>query len=363
KILTATTALVAVGFAGSANAAEPITASVGGYFFTGVGYADAETWNATTGTLNDRDGFGVIRDGEIYFTATGSSDNGLTFTGHVQLEAFTSGDQIDENWVEVEGSFGQVRIGGDDHASYNMAVGNQAFRGAHIAVLDGFGKSGGPAAFESHNRFGDQIALHYYTPRISGFQLGASWMPDGTTDGAFDSNNLVTGMDGDVEDVLSIGANYIGDFSGVSLGLSAGYDYVSEEGYAVAGDPTTDIGDTDGFTLGATLGYAGFKLGGIWQEALDDQSMLDNVDKYIGTLSYGTGPWTFGVAYGRFEEDRTDGFEQDKIAGWVDYALAPGVQLGAGVEWSDADAYTDAFGEAAPDQEGVAGVVMLGLSF
>lgn len=345
KILCATTALVAVGFAGSANAAEPLTASLGGYMYIGGGYSDVDA----------NSGVGILRDGEIYANITGSSDNGLTFNGHVQFEAFSSADPVDENWGEVEGSFGAVRFGSDDHASYNTAVGLAFFQGAHINVYDNFVEAGG--GFRSNNRFSDVIGLHYYTPRISGFQAALSYHPNGGNDGANDSNSMETNDDGaagSATDVISIGANYTGEFGMTSLGLSAGYDYVDDLNGSAAGDT-----DGDGFSFGASIGAAGFTLGGFYQSALDNVGT--DTDDYVASLTYGTGPWTFGAQYGYFEQDMNGGGDQYKLAGWGEYQLAPGVDFGVGAEYQDTDGGT-AQGAFA-NSEGFAVMAIMGLSF
>jgi len=125
--LFATTAFVAAGLvAGAAQAADPVTASVSGYMHAGVGYVDRRGSDAD---------IGVMRDGEIHFNARGTSDNGLTFRGRVELEAFTSGDQIDENWVEVGGAFGRVlekappgELVENGHGSGGWEVGGSGFQ-------------------------------------------------------------------------------------------------------------------------------------------------------------------------------------------------------------------------------------------
>ena len=66
-------------FATGALAAEPLTASIGGYMHIGVGLTDD-----IDGTGSE-DKVGVLRDGEIHFNFKGSSDNGLTFDGRVEL--------------------------------------------------------------------------------------------------------------------------------------------------------------------------------------------------------------------------------------------------------------------------------------
>lgn len=322
--LFATTALVAAGFAGSAFAAEPMTLSVGGYMHAGVGYVD-------DGTDSD---IGVMRDGEIQFTATGSSDNGLTFRARVELEAYTDAntatvdpatgfvtgiggnDQIDENWVSVGGAFGTVKIGGDDHASYNLATGVLFSSGAKIGHYDDFGESN--ITYVSNNRFSDAIGIHYTTPTIAGITGGVSYHPGGG-DGTGDGTNLITGD----ADVISLGLNVTQDLGGFGFTLSGGYDMI--EG-APAG------AEDDGFTAGAEVVFAGFTVGGLYIDGVG----IAGEENYVANAAYSTGPWAAGIGYSLATEVAPN-VDHTKYAGWVGYALAPGVRTSIGVEMSEQD--------------------------
>lgn len=304
--LFATTALVAAGYAGSAFAAEPLTLTTGGYLHAGVAYVDDGT---------DED-IGIMRDGEIHFGVTGSSDNGLTFRGDVELEAFTSGDQIDENWVSVGGAFGTVKIGGDDHASYNLATGSLFSAGAKIGYYDDFGVANNNVTYPTNNRFSDAIGIHYTTPTISGITAGVSYHPGGG-DGSSDSNNPVTGD----TDAVSLGVNVAQDFGDFGFTISGGYDMIDD---AAAGE------DDDGFTAGARIDYAGFTLGGLYIEGVG----IAGDEHYVIGGAYSTGPWSVGGGYSLISEANPNG-DANKYGGWLGYALAPGVTTSFGVEVAD----------------------------
>jgi hypothetical protein len=362
KILLASTALVAVAVVGSAaSASERITASVSGYMYGGVGYSD------TGFGPTQVDDIGILRDGEIHFNFRGSSDNGLTFDGRVELEAWSQGnDQIDENWLRVSGSWGFIRIGGDDHASYNMATGVIFFAGAHIGHYDAFGESGGPLGFSTNNRFGDQIGIAYNTPVFSGFQAQISYHPSLQSDG-FGFNNVPAGGGriqivqndsnslkfGDA-DIISVGVNYQGTFSDVNVRASGGYDYVSDGSNGVAG---LNDDSEDAWTAGLQFGYMGFVIGGLYKQALDLPGRGKDSEDYVLNVGYTTGPWNFGLGYTNSDSGN---YEMDKFAGWINYALAPGVSVGAGMEYQDtsSDGRVTAYGS-----EGFSGMAILSLSF
>ena len=106
-----TTALVAVGAlaAAPASAAEKIQLGVGGYMQSTYFYQDSDEPAGTPSRISDK----VTQEGEIFFTGTTTLDNGLKFGVNVQLEAYTSTDQIDETYIFVEGSFGRVLLGSE----------------------------------------------------------------------------------------------------------------------------------------------------------------------------------------------------------------------------------------------------------
>jgi len=122
KILMGTSALAVAGaFAGQAEAAT-WDLDWGGYFEASIGYASVD---GPTGT--DFDGVDVLQDAEIQFTPSITLDNGLTFGVDVQLEANAgtngTGDTIDESFIFIKGSFGQVLIGSENSAGYKMSYG------------------------------------------------------------------------------------------------------------------------------------------------------------------------------------------------------------------------------------------------
>lgn len=281
SILFASTALIALGSA--AQAAEPLTMKVGGYMYAGIGVADQ---------LGGDSDFGVMRDGEIHFSVSGASDNGLTFGVRVELEAWTqAGDQIDENYVTVGGDWGRVMIGGNDHASYNLATGVIYFMGAHIGAYDAFGEAGSGTSAISNNRWGDQVAINYRTPNLSGFLAEVSYMPSGNSDGWNDSNSLVTASNHPgTSDIVSLGVNYRMELDSFAFQVSGGYDWA---------DDYNGGGDADGFMAGLQFEFSGFLVGGHWQQAMDN----GDTDEYLANVGYSTGPWNFGLQYMYAEVD------------------------------------------------------------
>ncbi len=322
-LMTSSALVVAAGFASVASAAEWET-GVGGYMFAGVGLTDNDS---------AADGVGVLRDGEVYLNAKLIADNGITFGTVVQLEAWSqNGDQIDENYVYVDGSFGRLVIGGNNDAAYNVAGSLAAFsaQGAHIGYYDQFGITGaGKTGSATIGNGTDPVGIHYYTPRIAGFQAGASYIPSNSADGAGDTNNFQ--FDDNVDEAWAIAANYIGDFG--DFGVDIGVGYYEQEGRFGAG--FNDLGVAGG------VSFSGFGVRGFY----DDDTRGN--DWGLGA-QYQTGPWTIGAGY---SEANTTGVHLG--TGWVTYAVAPGVSVSTGIEWAEND-----FGD-----NDIGGVAIIGLRF
>ena len=305
KALIATTALVAAGFATSATAAEWST-RVTGYYFLGLGVSDND----------NADGVGVLRDGEAHVRAKLVADNGITFEARIELEAFTSGDQIDENYGTISGSFGSILIGANDDDVYNNHVGTIYAPGARIGYYDSFrlfNGAGTQGTFSNPGVGSDQIGIHYTSPSLSGFKVYGSYHPDTGTDGGGDSNNPVFESG---NDYWTVGASYNGDFGDFGFGISAGY--------------TDDFNNDDLLTFGANVSFSGFTVAGTYEHT-DPDGGGNNRDEYAIGAQYSTGPWTIG---GGYRDEESVG---EQGSAWVTYGLAPGVLFTAGIEYSDAN--------------------------
>lgn len=305
KALIATTALVAAGFATTATAAEWST-RVTGYYFLGLGVSDN----------SNADGVGILRDGEAHVRAKLVADNGITFQARIELEAFTSGDQIDENYGTVSGSFGEILIGSNDDAVYNNHVGTIYAPGARIGYYDSFrlfNGAGTQGTFSQAGVAADTIGIHYTSPSLSGFKVYGSYHSDSSSDGGSDSNNPLFQQG----DYWTAGASYNGDFGDFGFGLSGGY--------------TDDGPGGDLITVGANVSFSGFTVAGTYENT-DPNGPNNTRDEWAIGAQYTTGPWTIG---GGYRDEDTVG---EQGAAWVTYGLAPGVLFTAGVEYSDANA-------------------------
>ena len=376
KVLYGTTALVAASMltAGAASAAEKIKLSVGGYYQSVFAVSDSDdlVTSTTVGTgttavvTTNRTSYQPAKfeqEGEIHFKGETTLDNGLTVGVQVQLEAFTTGDQIDEHYVYLEGGWGRLVVGAENGAAY-VAGGSWAAsaivgHGVDSPNFSHHPSTGSASTTTQITTSGDANKITYYTPRLGGFQLGVSYTPDvggdissGGTGRLFRPLIENTG----IEEVWEVGANYSGTFGCVDLGVNAGY---------LTGNATPQAFDPDEWRVGANIGFGGFNLGANYNKqdvttAVGTTSIReDDSTAYSVGLSYGTGPWNVAFGYLHSELERAVGVpddERDMYELGGSYALGPGVTISAGVQYYETET-------AGVDTETVAGVVALGLGF
>ena len=131
RTLLRTSAIALVsGFTTSAQSAE-WEVKVGGYMEQYVAYANSDVDAAIlTGTAasygtasldGDYNGIDSKLGAEIHFLPSITLDNGISIGADVQLEANTSGDQIDESSMFIDGSFGRIVLGSEASAGYLMS--------------------------------------------------------------------------------------------------------------------------------------------------------------------------------------------------------------------------------------------------
>ena len=352
KILVATTALVAVsGFAVSASASEKIKLSVGGFM---------EQWAGITSQDDAFDNKNAIQSNtEIYFKGATTLDNGIEVGAVVELEGETSTDQIDEQYLYVNGSFGQIRMGEDDGAADDMGITAPAVGpvGTNDGDLTNWVDSYLPDTVQSS---GDDPKITYFTPVMGGFRAGVSYTDsdESKNNGKNDPGQTTTeGLS-----VVSAGLSYDHDFDGVALGLSA----VGEH-----------KGQGNWYGLGAKVGLGNFTIGGSWGHIEDDYGVNDrgtkadkDTDNYDIGISYAVDAATVSLSYAYADYgNRSTKAMSNKISpsangeiSEVDLGLA--YQLGAGVKWqSSVFWFDDDNDNSAADNDGYGAVTGLRLDF
>lgn len=355
-------------FSVPAQAAEGLQLHVGGYMNQWFGYGDNDIPN-----VQELDQWS---DSEIHFSGEYHLDVGPTIGLEVQLEANTTGDQIDESYAFIEGGLGRLVLGSTDDAAYLMQY---AAPNVGLAINSGSQtqhilEPTGNALF--HTVYGSTFItpalddtgqkVTYYSPRMSGFQFGFSYLPDVDPTGG-DRNSLTTDT-ASYHDGLSVGVNYVESYeNGVDVAASVGYSYASAPDGAVDAFTGSSVDDFQGFMLGLNLGYEGFTLGGSYAKVTDgviSGTSTTEGQAYDVGLSYEVDEYGVSLTYfhGETEADRTiaGDSEHDSYALSGSYALSDGISLLGTV------GYTDFDGEIAgssDDNSGVWVTTGLALSF
>jgi predicted porin len=372
KALFGTTALVAVGaLAAPALAADPIEIGVSGRWYGYAGFAlNGQNGGAGEPGENRRN-HGLWHESEIRFTGETTLDNGMTVGVNIQLEGETVGekeekvgDQVDENYMYVEGNFGRLELGEIDGASYSTNVflpSAYFYQGPNYAsvVWGGFGSSYTaqlntvPWTYPGADA-GDSTRVSYFTPRLNGFQLGVSYAPEkcaqdvgytgacGRFNDLFSTDNdVVRDDDGNIvggvhSEIWDIGANYNTDLGGMSLALSAGYQDRSVEA------PVAGFEDRREWAVHAKLGSGPFTVGAGYRED-NKGTAAANSDLTAWAISgnYKMDSWTFGAGYVAQTVGASPGDGEDEVTGFavgIDYAFGPGIILMGGIDrWNYED--------------------------
>lgn len=344
KTLLGTTALVSAGLiAGPALASDPLTVTVGGTVTAGIYAIDHDD----VGAVSFQDSAVKLVARNIDIKAEGTLDNGMVAGVLATLSLgddwnshFNNNDAtFRELFAYLEGGFGRFEIGGTDGSAFKMHytspwfVPGNGVDSPNILNIYTVGTA-------RHSTFSlmaaDANKVTYFTPRFAGFQLGLSYTPETTFNGPNPNGLTVVPNNTSIEDVVEVALNYAGSFGSVDLGV---------DGFYVSGDaPTGTASDPEELGFGANIGFAGFTLGGAWYQSEDLVLTSTPIPSATGLeeevwtvgLSYGTGPWTVGVAY-LSDEVSTPGFALDVTTWQVGggYNLGSGVDVGVDLQSSE----------------------------
>jgi len=347
KSLLATTALAALGAVAVASpASAKFEVGVSGYMEQWFGYSDnKESVNANS------DMFDQVSDVEFNIDFKQTLDNGLEIGGQIQVEGqqgSTATEQIDEQFIFINGSFGRLELGTDNGAAYRMHYGVKSM-GIGIDESDASEWVAGMdrqlrATNLTTNLENDENKLTYFSPRINGFQIGATYIPE------MDVNTQTprtAGSEADAnrDNAFSVGGNYVTSVADMSIKASIGY---IDGGGAVPGNDR-------GLTAGLNLGFGGFTASLAYGEHEDDTNTED-VNVFGFGLAYQAGPAGVSVAYIR-GEDSDDDDKQDAFEVGASYAMGPGVTARGSIYYGERKT------AAADTANGIAVVGGLALSF
>lgn len=350
KKLLLTTA--ACGLVMSASAAHAqVELNLGGSF---KGYGVWVNQDEPVGT--DVHTVDFIRNTEVHFTGETTLDNGLTVGFHIEAEA-DGGDgfTVDESYAYFSGAWGRVNFGDEDGATYLLQVAapsadenidgiRQFVNPVNYTVLINSIQARTPNANQIATRAvltagpvigirnsggidydadptGKNTKLTYLSPIMNGFQVGASYTPDSTSN-ATENGVRVDNQAGVVEETYEIGARYEGQFDMVGVTVGAGYSH------GEIGTSTAATRDRKVWNAGVDLDIGPFGVGVAYKNdnGARDGVTADKEQTWVVGADYTTGPFKLGASY--FHQNNTfaiNDLDTRRYSGGVTYTYGPGM--------------------------------------
>jgi len=243
------------------------------------------------------DGFGrghsfKVDEAEIRIDASNTADNGIKYGVTIQLKANTDSiNNADEIYTFLSGDFGRLEMGDQDDATDRMHLDadkilvGRAGPDGDVPDLFNFG-SGGAIDSSGNDETSDATKVTYFSPRFAGLQVGVSFTPD---DGAAGASFGETDNDGNYEKVWGFAANYVENFGGVAVGLSAAYEIGDSENSRGA----KTEGDLETISFGGKLEYAGLALAVGYVDFAEKGQSHSNIALGEDSGHY----WDVGIAY------------------------------------------------------------------
>ncbi len=379
KQLLTTTALVAAGVLAAGGAAhaqkkakKPFI-TVNGYMEQVVGFSIDQDENV----VGDKAAIDTHREDEVHFNGHAKLDNGISLRAHWELDGnlvSQGSDVIDEAYLIIRGSFGQLTLGSEDNAAHMMTIGysgswatgvgqNLTFdQSDWVTIPPGFNKDFDSTINDVRLRNGDNDSekISYYSPRFGGFQLGISYIPEF----AQDMNGSVASVSAAYHDGIALGANFDRKFDKFGIAVAAGYLTAdSPDGIATP--------DPESWNIALRLDFGGFRVSGAFKNN-DDQrdsngasTLTSNSGEIFDVgVRYRWGPNGVSLVYAHGEGEATIATPGDDEldAAMLSYArnLGPGVKWSVNLFWVD---YTGEDAGSADDNDGTALTTALRMNF
>lgn len=338
KVLLGSSALVAAGLF-AVPAAAQLELTISGSVDVNFGVVDENLNDPEGDPLNRRD-YGGRTDVTLNFNTEGFADNGLRYGSRINIDDSDDnvGDddneintfnnatsfQIDEAFVFLAGTFGQLRLGDKEGVAPDLRLTIPTIGGgAADGDWDNYVGIGTPDTGTGFLLGDNDSTRITYFFEWEGLTAGASYAP-ASGDSLLNSTNQCRDTDlfacVDFEDQFDIGANYTFDFDGGSVIVAATYltaDSVDPERH-----------DVEGVSLGAQVSYDAFTIGGFYVNSFESGADVDedndDFQRWGIGATYQVGDWGFGVNYLGFSDfDGEDGWA---AGGGVSYNIAPGLQ-------------------------------------
>ena len=334
KVLLASTALVAA--AGVSAASADVNISI----FNEFGFV-----SMSDNTTDDRDS--MYHDGEMTFAFSNTSDSGLTYSAHVEMEVNDTQSSIDESSISLStAEMGSVTLGSNDDVSSsfatylpggrNMASGDDWVQGARKA--DGTGAGSGLSSSATGASYADHIKAAYRSPSFGGLSFGMSYQLNSEDEAQSGAASADTAENADTV----MGVRYSTEVAGASVAVQGFSSDNGEDGSAkstkdaygvnvsmgamsfaasmLSSKTGTTSSGTDVDTTGYGFGYAVNDQMSVAVNvvASEDDNSKDSLDTTVLSLSYTIAPGlNFAVAMNSYDYkdngDATQNMDSDEI--------------------------------------------------
>lgn len=323
KILSGTTALIAVGlFAASAQAADPIKLSVGGFMNQWFGYVSQESEPAIGAVApTEPNNFANTTDTQVHFSGETELDNGLTVAVTIEKEAERSQNAINnsnanQQYVTLSGGFGEVTMGEVlivqdrlHNAAPRYGIPYDVLGGLLLAPQAGAIGSYAATSLDAVNGAGT-VKLEYVTPELFGLTAGVSYTPNWSAQGRNIANEHNTD-----HDFLAAAVAYNAEYeNGVTVaadvGVGRGEYSDAPTGAANTSNTNAASGYVTGISTGLNVGLSGFTVGGAYMRLYENfNGNQDGVRTVAGTaydVGVGYEGDGFGLAVTYYRDERED---------------------------------------------------------
>jgi predicted porin len=382
---------------GAANAQAKFEVKLGGDVFAEWGYVDNDLDAGLRSTeMRNRFRFNLI--------PSAKADNGLEYGARIRVRADTTNSNSssgapavgramthDRAYIFAQGGFGQVRIGTTNTYNDETIVSRpidylpfglfDQFTGFAATPINALGTSQSGVLNQGSvtwPTFGDVATrIVYFSPRIAGFQLGASYTPRND-----DSTNNVNRLERTAlatasaiapsfQDLLEVGANYDQTFGAIRVKAGAGY-YWGEATETVTGGVVSTYKDMNAWQAGAQVGFAGATIGASYTDwgksglrtgaaagIFGDRANVWNVG-----AQYTMGPIVVGGGWMFAKDSGSTAFagkrEVNVYEVGASYTVAPGFAVQAQYDYFDIE---NEAGRAAIDDKGSVVILRTTLAF
>ena len=287
-------------------------------------------------TKKDTSALDTRTDAEIHFNGRATLDSGMKIHARVELEGQNnhsdggSGDDpIDEYFLSVSGSFGQIILGGTGGAPVKMLIGLIGLWATGVGETLNFDNAWIPSAAGNHYGLqharldtGDAEKVTYISPKLGGFQVGLTYSPNRVNNDSNARIDTASGPHNGIEGAVS----YTGKFGDVGFGVGGGM--TSYQG----ADGMKDDDRSDWLIAGRIDFGGGFRVAIGHKRVTDDNKMNESMLTDAG-VRFVQGANSFSLVGSHGEMENTDAQHTAVMASYA-RALGPGVKWHANVIWN-----------------------------